>query len=413
MSWIDHAIWWHVYPLTFTGAPTRPVDDTERTLTHRLGHLRAWLDYAVDLGCNGLLLGPVFTSRSHGYDTIDHYSIDPRLGDDSDFDGLIADAQARGIRVVLDGVFNHISEDHPLYRAALQSPDAPENAFVRLDWSSGTPTPATFEGHGGLVLLDHESEAVVDLVADVMLHWLRRGISGWRLDAAYAVPPAFWRRVLPRVRAEFPDAWFLGEMIHGDYAAYVTESGLDSITQYELWKAIWSSLHSANFFELEWSLRRHNEFLETFTPQTFVGNHDVTRIATAVGDALAPLAAVILFTTAGIPSIYYGDEEGWHGTKTDGWSGDDAIRPMFPANPGQLPHSGDRMRRIYQGLIGLRRRYPWLIRARNHQVQLTNTLFVYDSVGEGGESLRVRLSLEGRPTAVVTDGHREVWRLDS
>src|SRR5690606_5779616 len=150
-----------------------------------------------------------------------------------------------------------------------------------------------------------------------MLHWLRRGISGWRLDAAYAVVPSFWAKVLPRVRSEFPDAWFVGEVIHGDVVAIVEQSGLDSLTQYELWKATWSSLKDGNFFELDWCLQRHNELLKTFVPQTFVGNHDVTRIATTLEAPRAALAHVVLFTVAGIPSVYYGDEQAFHGTKSE------------------------------------------------------------------------------------------------
>ncbi len=85
--WVEHAIFWHVYPLGFVGAEIRP----ERTapLAHRLGRLTGWLDYAIELGASGLLLGPIFAAASHGYDTIDHFRIDPRLGDDADFDALI------------------------------------------------------------------------------------------------------------------------------------------------------------------------------------------------------------------------------------------------------------------------------------------------------------------------------------
>ena len=115
-----------------------------------------------------------------------------------------------------------------------------------------------------------------------MRHWLARGIDGWRLDAAYSVPTDFWARVLPAVRRDHPRAWFLGEVIHGDYAAIVKDSTMDTLTQYELWKAIWSSLTDTNFFELDWNLTRHNAFLDSFTPQTFTGNHDVTCIASGL-----------------------------------------------------------------------------------------------------------------------------------
>ena len=87
-------------------------------------------------------------------------------------------------------------------------------------------------------MLNHDSDEVAELAVSVLSHWLGRGASAWRLDAAYAVPPAFWARVLPRVRSEFPDAWFVGEVIHGDYAGIIERSSMDSLTQYELWKAM-------------------------------------------------------------------------------------------------------------------------------------------------------------------------------
>ena len=161
-----------------------------------------------------------------------------------------------------------------------------------------------------------------------MNHWLDRGADGWRLDAAYAVPTTFWAQVLPRVRAEHPDAWFVAEVIHGDYPAFVQESTVDSVTQYELWKAIWSSISDANLWELAWSLTRHDEFLESFAPQTFVGNHDTTRIASTIEDPRHRAhAVVVLCTVGGTPTVYAGDELGFTGVKEEREGGDDAVRP--------------------------------------------------------------------------------------
>jgi glycosidase len=366
-SWADHAILWHVYPLGFTGAERAalPADEPVR---HRLRHLEAWLDYAVELGCNGLLLGPVFAAETHGYDTVDHFRIDARLGDPDDWDALVSAADQRGLRLVLDGVFNHVGRGFPPLRAALSGgPAAPA-----ARWFKRTPDGsdyAVFEGHGQLVELDHNEPAVLSYVIEVMTHWLARGAGGWRLDAAYAVPASFWAKVIPAVREAFPRAWFLGEMIHGDYAAYANEAGIDSITQYEVWKAVWSSLNDRNFGELDHALGRHNAFLDSFDdpglPQTFVGNHDVTRLATALNDDRHFSHAVaVLFCIGGVPSVYYGDEQGFRGLKEHRPGGDDEIRPEFPAAPDDLLPDGWRYYRLHQRLIGFRRRHPWLTRAR-------------------------------------------------
>lgn len=402
MGWVEHCIWWHVYPLGFTGAPIREAHDA----AHRLRHLEAWLDYVVELGASGLLLGPVFASESHGYDTLDHFRVDPRLGDDADLDRLVAACRERGLRVVMDGVFNHVGAGHPWVRAVLDGgPDGPLADVLRVDWSDPAgPRLGDFEGHGSLVALNHASPRVADLVVDVMSTWLDRGVDGWRLDAAYAVPTEFWARVLPRVRATHPDAWFVGEVIHGDYVAVARAAGFDSVTQYELWKAIWSSLVDGNFFELDWALQRHAVILGSVLTSTFVGNHDVSRIASTVGPHGAVLALVVLMTVGGVPSVYYGDEQGWTGVKEERLGGDDDVRPPMPATPDELAPWGADVFRRHQELIGLRRRHPWLVRATTEATSLTNTRYAY-TARAGDDALHVELD--------VTDGHRAVVRDDA
>lgn len=418
MSWTDHVIWWHVYPLGAVGAPIREAYDAQQ-VAHPLWTLEGWLDHVIELGANGLQLGPLFRSQTHGYDTTDHFAIDPRLGDERDFDDLVRRAHARGLRVMLDGVFNHVGWSHPLYQQALaEGRHSYAARHFRIDWDAeGGPRPAVFEGHGSLVALDHQREEVVDLVREVMLHWLRRGIDGWRLDAAYAVDPTFWARVLPLVREDFPDATFVGEVIHGDYADLVRRSTLDSVTQYELWKAIWSSLVDHNFYELAHALGRHDALLDTFVPMTFVGNHDVTRIASRVGPPKAVLAATVLMTVAGQPSLYYGDEHAFEGVKEEREGGDDAVRPPLPASPEALSSEGDWMFHVHQGLVAIRRQHPWLVQARTRVVELANERLVYESVpapgapehGDPAAVVRVELDLTGAPRSRVLGGGAELF----
>jgi glycosidase len=393
-DWVSHAIWWHVYPLGFVGA--FPAAEPPTPAEHRLGRLIDWLDWAIALGASGIALGPIFASRTHGYDTTDHFRIDPRLGDDDDFDRLIDEAHRRGLRVLLDGVFNHADSDFP-----------------HQDWFLGRPGRFhTFEGHGNLITLNHRNPAVVDYTADVMKHWLGRGADGWRLDAAYAVPESFWKQVLTQVRAEYPDAWFVAEVIHGDYSAFVEASTVDSVTQYELWKAVWSSLNDGNFHELDWALQRHNAFQDTFSPLTFVGNHDVTRIASKLerpehlGHAL-----VLLFTIGGVPSIYAGDELGYRGIKEDRAGGDDAVRPEFTTPPTEIGGDAGDILNLHRYLIGLRRRHPWLHGARTSALRLDNRCYVFET-RHGDDALIVALNLDDTsaplPVAELTGRPAEV-----
>jgi cyclomaltodextrinase len=375
-DWVRHTIWWHVYPLGFTGAEPHAQPHAQRTVVHRLKHLEPWLDYAIRLGASGLALGPIFAAETHGYDTIDHYRVDPRLGDVDDFHALVDAAHAKGLKVLLDGVFNHAGR-----------------SFVRPDLLG----EGTFEGHDRLVTLNHDSPAAREYVTEVMCHWLQAGADGWRLDAAYATPRPFWTDVLARVTARHPDAYLLGEVIHGDYAAIVRETGMHAVTQYELWKAIWSSLNDRNLFELAWALNRHDGHLDSFVPYTFVGNHDVTRIATRLADErLLPHALAVLFTVGGTPAVYYGDEQAFRGHKEDREGGDDAVRPEFPADPAGLAPWGADTFRLHQDLIGLRRRNAWLHKARTTARELTNTAAVLETT-DGTHRLTTVLNLAEAP----------------
>lgn len=394
MGGMTPSVIYQIYPLGAVGAPIRDWSDPG-TEKHCLRRLEPWLDHAAGLA-DTLLLGPIFASATHGYDTLDHFRLDPRLGDEGDLDWLLAACRERDLTLVLDGVFNHVAADHPL--ASLAARD-----------ESGKPRP--FEGHEALLELDHTREDVAQEIAKIMCHWLERGIGGWRLDAAYRINPNRWGQIAAMVRDEHPDAWLEGEVIHGDYPAYCARGRLDSVTQYELWKAIWSSIKDGNLFELNWNLKRHGEFLDTFIPQTFIGNHDVERIASTLGDSGAAIAALILATVGGIPSIYAGDEFAFRGVKAEGFAADDPLRPQLPDTPEEaiVSPAAQTMWEVYQWLSHLRTSRPWLLRARTEMLELENTACTYRTHGEGGE-LTVTIDLEA-PSATVLENGKDIWHL--
>ncbi|MDC4232972.1 alpha-amylase family glycosyl hydrolase [Actinomyces sp. B33] len=398
-------IWWHANPMTAVGALTAS-RDPER---HRLRRVIGWLDEVQRLGCDGLQLGPVFESSSHGYDTLDHFRVDPRLGDESDLIDLIDEAHRRGIAVMLDGVFNHVSRGHRLVADYEERGEAAPAAALldrRPGWD-GRLHLEVFEGHDDLVQLDHRSAATRDLVVSIMDYWCDRGADAFRLDAAYAVDSAAWSQIIGRVRRSHPDLFVLGEVIHGDYAAIVAASGFDSVTEYELRQAVWHSIADRNLFELDWTIGRHARLLESFLPATFISNHDVTRIATAVGPAGARAAAVVLMSLPGMPVVYHGDEYALEGLKEERPGGDDAIRPELPADLSELGRADGaaRMRALYGRTIEVRRSLPWLTTATATALEVANEMASWELAGSREhERARLDVGTDGGGWARLVDG---------
>jgi len=232
-------------------------------------------------------------------------------------------------------------------------------------------------------------------------HWTEMGADGWRFDAAYAPGADAWRPITDAVRFLHPEVWMLGEVIHGDYAEFVEKSGMDTVTQYELWKAVWSSIATKNFWELAHALGRHRTMLENFVPYTFVGNHDTTRIASQIDDPHhLEHAVALLALLPGIPAVYSGDEQGFTGVKTESFFGDDAIRPQFPAHPYELLPFGRSLYDLHQRLLGLRRRHRWLWTANVATRELTNEFVVVELTGRDGERLDLALNVGDQPRAL-------------
>jgi cyclomaltodextrinase len=341
-NWAADAVFYHVYPLGLCGAPAR--NDFGAPPVDRLDRLIPWLDHARELGCTALYLGPIFESSAHGYDTADYWHLDRRLGTDETLRRFTAAAHAAGLRVVLDGVFNHVGRDFWAFRdvQANGAGSAYRDWFAGLRFDRRSPygDPFSYEGwhgHYDLVKLNLGNPAVREHLFGAVESWiLDFGIDGLRLDAADVVDLDFQRALAGLCRRIEPDFWLLGEVVHGDYRRWVNPQTLDSVTNYEAYKGLYSSLNDRNYFEIAYALNRQ------FGPAgmyaglplyNFVDNHDQDRVAGLLRQTrlLYPLY-LLLFTMPGVPSIYYGSEWGLNDKRR---AGDDApVRPAIDLAAG-------------------------------------------------------------------------------
>ena len=294
---------------------------------HRLETLPPWFDHARELGADAILLGPVMESGTHGYDVADYFQVDRRLGDRSTMARMALEARARGLRLVLDAVFHHVGRDFWAFRDVLEKGrDSRFADWFHLDFNDVSPyrDPFAYQGWNGcydLVKLNLHNREVRDHLFEAAADWVREyQIDGLRLDAADHLDMAFMRDLGDWLRSLKPDFWLMGEVVKGPYSRWLEDGGLDSVTNYECYKGLYSSHNDANYYEIAYSLNRHfgeDGLYRSANLYTFVDNHDVDRVASLLKDptSLYPLYC-LLFTIPGSPSIYYGSEYGLKGTKS-------------------------------------------------------------------------------------------------
>jgi len=344
--WIWDSFFYHIFPLGLCAAPSR--NDLGATPQPRLQTLLPWLDHLQNLGVNAVYLGPVFESSTHGYDTVDLFRVDRRLGTQTTLVELADQMHRRGIRLVLDGVFHHVGRDFWAFRDVIQNgKHSPYRHWFHLDFSRPGPRGdgfhyARWQGHDGLVKLNLAHPEVREHLLHAVDHWRDRlGLDGLRLDAADCLDRDFMRDLARHCHGDGSDFCLIGEVIHGDYRRWI-EAGLDSVTNYEAYKGLWSSLNDANYFEIAHCLDRQfgEPGLYAGVPlYAFADNHDVDRVASRLHDAahLYPLYC-LLMTMPGVPSVYYGSEWGWPGRKAHG--SDAPLRPSIEIDraAAEAPH---------------------------------------------------------------------------
>lgn len=339
INWVNEAIFYHIYPLGFCEAPK--YNEGEKTADVRILKVLEWIPHLKELGVNAIYFGPIFESIAHGYDTSTYYLTDSRLGSKEDFKNVFDALHKNGIRVVLDGVFNHVGRgfwafndvQHKLWDSEYK------DWFSGLNFSQKSPLGDGFsydmwEGNADLVKLNLKNKAVCDHLIGAVKMWIEDlGIDGLRLDAADCVDKDFFKLLRRETTAVKEDFWLMGEIIHGDYRDWANEDMLHSVTNYECWKGIYSSHNDKNYFEIAYSLDREfgqGGIYSHLYLYNFVDNHDVNRIASLLKDKRdLKNVYTLLFTIPGTPSIYYGSEWGIKGEKGCGATTDDAIRPSL------------------------------------------------------------------------------------
>ena len=330
--WFNESVFYQIYTLNFCGAPR----DNDGIVEHRILRLNDFMDYFEDLGINAIYFNPVFSSDHHGYDTRDYCKIDERLGTNEDFIEICKNLHDRGMRVVLDGVFNHVGRGFFAFQDVLNNRENSQyKDWFRIDFNGNSPYDDGFyyegwEGHYELVKLNLDHPDVQNYLLSAVDYWIDAfDIDGIRLDVAYSLPRWFMAMLKDHCRQKKADFFLLGEVL-GDNAGYMfSEAHLDSITDYPGFKGLWSSFNSLNMFEMAHTIKRnYGEMYRGQTLFSFVDNHDVERIASKLTDLeKLPLIYGVLFSLPGIPCIYYGSEWGQTGKKEQG--SDDSLRPRI------------------------------------------------------------------------------------
>lgn len=340
--WAEESMVYQIYPLGMCGAPF----ENDGKLEHRILRVLDWIPHLEKLGVTAVLFNPLFESDTHGYNTRDFRKVDVRLGTNEDFKKVCDALHKAGIRIILDGVFNHAGRGFGPFQDVLQKRwDSPYKDwfYLNFDGNDGYNDGLWYEGWEGnydLVKLNLDNENVKNYLLESVGMWIEEfGIDGLRLDVAYMLNRNFLKALRWYVDQKKPDFYLIGEILGGDYKQIVNPEMCNSATNYECCKGLWSSFNSMNLFEINhslirqfgsdpWCLYRGMHLL------SFVDNHDITRVASVLTNtAHLPLIYALMFGMPGIPCVYYGSEWGVKGRKEDG---DPSLRPAI-----ELPEWND------------------------------------------------------------------------
>ena len=382
--WAYESVFYQIYPIGFCGAPR--VNDG--VTVPRIRKVSDWAEHIASLGCNAVYFSPIFESDSHGYDTRDFRKVDCRLGTNEDFAAVCKTLHKHGIKVVLDGVFNHVGRGFWAFKDVQEKKwDSPYKDWFHISFDGNSNYNDGFwyegwEGHFELVKLNLHHPDVQHHIFECIRQWKDEfGIDGLRLDVAYCLDKEFVRTLRGFCDSLSPDFFLVGELLHGDYNQFVGDGMLHSCTNYECYKGLYSSMNSYNLFEITHSLLRQ------FGPEnwtlykgkhllSFVDNHDVDRLMSKLNnkDHIREVYT-LLYTLPGIPSIYYGSEWGIEGRKQG--ASDDAMRPQLDLEKMQKENPHPELTAHIAALGKMRKENPVLADGKYRELVLTNRQYAY------------------------------------
>lgn len=383
MAWYDSAVFYHIYPLGLCGC----AHENDGVQGDHFDILEEWAEHANQIGCNAIYIGPLFESGSHGYDTIDYRLVDRRLGSNDDFKAFVKHCHDRNMKVIVDGVFNHVGRDFFAFQDVKQKREASPYCgwFCNLNfWGNNEYNDGfSYDNWGGynlLVKLNQQNPEVKQYHFDTVAYWVNEwDIDGIRLDAADVLDHDFMRELRQFCNGLKPEFWLMGEVIHGDYSRWANGDMLHSVTNYELHKGLYSGHNDHNYFEIAHTIKRLNGIVGDTRLYTFTDNHDVARIYSKLNkkEHMYPVA-ILQYTVPGIPSIYYGSEFGIEGNKEHGsdWN-------LRPALQLEEMDQNSELVQLFTRLGKIKQQFRELTDGDYKELLLTNRQFAFSrTLGE-------------------------------
>ncbi len=411
-GWVKDAVFYEIFPERFAnGDPGNDPPGVEPwgelpTRTNFFGGdlqgIAGKLDYLQELGVSAIYLTPIFAANTnHKYDTVDYYRIDPHFGDLAAFQRLLREAHRRGIRLVLDAVFNHVGDGFWAFRDVVERGEASPyvNWFYIEDLPvtrDPTPNYATFENASYLVRLNIHNPEVRRYLYDVARYWTEQGIDGWRLDVPYLMNHRFWKGFRRAVREINPELYIVAE-IWQQATDWLQGDECDGAMNYPLRElildfAVRDRLDAAAFDQALAALRARHPGETAYTMLNLLGSHDTPRLLTLCGGdaARAKLATAFLLTYVGVPMIYYGDEVGMAGENDPG------CRQTMVWDPRAQDQT---LLAWHRRLIHLRRAHPALRRGDVRALHAAGDVYAFER-HDGSDRVLVVLNRGAAPQTI-------------